>query len=166
MLKTLLFIYMIFPFLATIWVYIDAENNYNSGCMWAIAIWFFFPIALPAYLIISFRDKQTVKHSKVDRADDIGYRAMYTSRKYQKPEYTSSYGSSTKSDPDFVDEELEKLIRFGKLSEARLYLKDMLDVAREMNDELMQANYRRYEARITELGRKNKLGGSSRKSEE
>ena len=51
---------------------------------------------------------------------------------------------------DFRDEKLEALINEGKLSEARKYLRDMIAVAREMNDIRCEANYEKYEHAIDE----------------
>ena len=48
----------------------------------------------------------------------------------------------------FRDEQLEALINEGKLREARKYLRDMVAIAREMNDKQTEANYEQYEQEI------------------
>ena len=147
-----------------VWIYNDAESNYNSGCLWLILVWFFGPLALIAYLIISFRDKRIVDHRAVNRSDDFEYRSRYRpstrptpiiyGAKLSQPEISSP-------DPGFVDEAAEKLIRDGKLSEARQHVKDMMAVAREMSDQRMIANYRKYEAKIAEASKRTSLPGGT-----
>ena len=51
-------------------------------------------------------------------------------------------------DPDFRDDFLDGLIDDGRLSEARKYLREMIEMARSMHDETGLRNYAQYEPRI------------------
>lgn len=55
-----------------------------------------------------------------------------------------------KPDPDFRDDELERIISEGRLSDARKYLEGQIQMAREMRDKKTEINYRQYERKITE----------------
>ena len=69
---------------------------------------------------------------------------------YDRKESPSLTGASPESgDPEFRDEELERLIEDGELIAARKYLREVIQVAREMNEMKVVRNYEQYEARIS-----------------
>lgn len=142
--------------LVLVWVYNDAEANGNGGCLWVFLVWFFGLVGLAVYLIFFHPSPVPRRHRATNRNADFLYRAQYCSpgRSGSGPGPLPStwgsdpQGSGATPDADFRDDELERLINAGKFSEARAYLRDMLSIAREMNDAKGMANYRQYEIRI------------------
>jgi len=139
------------------WVYSDANEKGHSGCLWAFLVFFFGLFALAAYLIFFHGFPATTSHRAVDRSEDLQYRSKYrgaappsgswqSSGQWGQP---SAMTSAPTADPGFRDDELDKLISEGKLTEARAYLRDMQAVAREMGDTKGLANYRLYEGKIS-----------------
>lgn len=55
-----------------------------------------------------------------------------------------------KADKYFHDETLDKLIADDKLYEARVYLKDMISLAKEMDDRRGISNYKQYEKKLAQ----------------
>ncbi len=144
------------------WVYLDAQEKGRSGCLWVFVVFFSGFLGLAVYLLFFHGSPVVQRHQAVNRSEDIKYRSMYRSEEFrgsQSPQ--KSYGSGTqpslRADPAFVDEELERLLKEKKFSDARAYLKDMQEMAVEMNDKQGQANYKQYEARINRVASKTKI---------
>jgi hypothetical protein len=142
------------------WIYSDAEANGYSGCLWAILFLFFNLPALVVYLVF-FHGISAPRafHRAVSRNDDLLYRSQNRTARLSSAgagQYASGWGNTVepvsmgRPDPDFRDETLDRLIAANKLSEARTYMKDMISVAREMNDQRGASNYRQYEQRISQ----------------
>ena len=70
-----------------------------------------------------------------------------------------SGAETTKPDPNFRDDYLDGLIEDGKFSAARKYLREMIQMAREMNDEGGVRNYAQYEVKINKAA----MDGSRRR---
>jgi hypothetical protein len=125
------------------WVYNDAQERGNNGCLWAILVFISPLLALVIYLIF-FRGTGR-RHEAINRNDDFTYRAKGMHGNLGLPA-----DSSSKADSNYYDAELDKLIDLGDFSGARSYLRDMQKMAREMNDKKALANYSVYEQRITQ----------------
>ena len=142
------------------WLYNDAEANGYSGCLWMVLFFFFHIIALAVYLIF-FHGVSAIRspHRAVNRNDDLTYRSEYrASTSPPRKTYSSGQGwgntvaptSMGKADKFFRDETLDKLIAEDKLYEARVYLKDMISLAKEMDDQRGIANYKQYEKKLSQ----------------
>ena len=139
---------LIIHIMILMWVYSDAEANGNSGCLWAILVFFFGIWALAIYLIFIRGVSAIPRRSAVDRNMDLQYR----SQTRQSPARTPDR-SRVEADANYYAPELDRLIELRKFSEARSYLNDMQKMAREMNDLKALANYASYEARISQAAR-------------
>ncbi|MCX6645210.1 MAG: hypothetical protein NTY09_02455 [bacterium] len=137
------------------WVFNDAEENFNAGCLWAILVFFFNLPALAIYLII-FKPTASLParaHKAVDRNEDFSIRQQYMTNKPRKGRDPSldtggTMAGFTPPDSDFSDPALDELIEAGKFSDARDYLDDMLRVAKELNDQKGYSNYANYKSKI------------------
>ena len=151
----ILFIFGLLPLLLLFWIYGDAEENGQSGCLWVILVMIFSYPALIVYLLLFHGMPAMRRPSSPRRDEDLQYRSMYRSE-ISDPgtKYPNTWGepskmvSAPKGDADFFDEELDKLIMAGKISEARKYMRDMISMAKEMGDSKGMANYKLYESRI------------------
>ena len=149
--SSLLFCYCIgYLLVIVLWIYIAtrvyhrAEELGMSATLWAIIVFLFSLLALLIFWAVS---------SDVARKQAAGGTAGY-------PIHSGVYGGQSAGqapapeartgppDPDFRDEHLEELIEDGKLSEARKYLREMINMAREMNDQTGLRNYANYEPKI------------------
>lgn len=149
------------------WIYSDAEAQARSGCLWAALFFFFGFLALAIYLIFFHGISALDRHRAVNRGNDLGYRSMYRQPQpdagtWKAPNMwgtASAASTPATADPDFRDLELDRLIKEGKLSEAREYLRDMINVAKEMGDSKGLANYRQYESRISRAAARSNPSG-------
>lgn len=146
------------------WVYSSAEDNFNSGCLWFIIVFIFGFLGLIVYLIVYISSRRASGHRAVDRNADLNVRAIY--RNGSGPQSPSGqWGQSAptsrgiKPDPNFRDEDLDRLIEAGKLAEAREYLRDMKSLAREMNDTTTLNNYNQYDRKIATASRQSSTNG-------
>jgi len=139
------------------WVYSDAEDKGHMGCLWVLLCLILGPLGLIVYLLFFHGFPATDHHQSPKREDDLKFRSMYRGDANGVPLKQGESGqwgtkvpmkSLGKADETFQDEELERLIRNEKLSEARVYLKDMQSLAREMNDSRGLVNYAKYESII------------------
>ena len=139
------------------WVYNDATEKGHGGCIWLFLVFIFGFTGLIVYLIF-FHGMPAIGNYRATRRDeDLQYRSMYRSS-ISEPEsrasgntwgQTSPMLTTPMGDPGFFDEELDRLIKSGKFTEARDYLTDMKSMAREMDDVKGLANYQQYDGRIT-----------------
>ncbi len=156
----------IFQVLLVIWVYMDADEHGQDGFIWAVIVLFF---GLPALVVYFLFFRQGIapprKHKAVSRSEDFTIRARYTGGR-GKQDMVGSNGNRREAgvaaDPDFTDPDLDRLIAQGKLSEAREWLNDMVEIAKEMNDSKAVRNYRQYQARIDRAARGSSGGFGSR----
>jgi hypothetical protein len=153
-----------------VWVYNSAEENFNAGCLWFIIVFLFPFLGLVIYLIVYLTSQRPApRHRAVNRNADFNIRAAYTDRNGsssgQPPsgQWGHAGGSSRgiKPDPAFRDEDLDRMIAAGRLSEAREYLRDMKSLAREMNDTTTLNNYSQYDRKIANASRKSSSNGFS-----
>lgn len=143
-----------------LWLYSDAEENYNTGCLWVILVLFFNFPALAIYLI--FFKLQNLRtdsnHRATNRNEDFSIRAQYIPKPRKGRDPTSASGGTmagfTPADPDFTDTTLDRMIEDGKFSDARDYLDDMLRVAKELNDQKGHTNYLAYRTKIAQAQKK------------
>ena len=151
------------------WVYNNAEENYNAGCLWTLVVLVFGFLGLVIYLIVMFSPQRAPRHYAVDRNADFNVRAIYRDGTAASPgrppsgQWGHPAGSSRglKPDPGFRDEDLDRLISSGRLSEAREYLRDMKSLAREMNDTTTLNNYSQYDQKIASASRQSSTHGFS-----
>lgn len=137
-----------------IWIYNDAETHNNTGLIWVLLVIFFPFLAVVVYLVL-FRGASigpARQHKAVGRNEDFNIRAKYTAR-YKKGRGTTGDTGGTMAGTapaviDFTDITLDRLLEDGKLSDARAYLEDMLQVAKDMNDEEGLKNYSSYQTKI------------------
>lgn len=141
-----------------LWVYIDAQDHGQDGLVWAVIVFF---LQIPALIVYFLFFRQGIapaeKHTAVSRSDDFLYRSKYRTQDLSGDRKKATMAGVAPPDPDFSDPELERLISERKLSEARGYLKDMIQIAREMNDQKSLRNYKKYELILAKMSR-----GSSR----
>jgi len=128
-----------------IYVYSDAEKNDMPGCLWAVIVFLFGLLAFLIYLAIKYSGASS-RRQKDYYPKSGGVYGSAPPPSTQDPR-ASGY-EPTKLDPDFRDEYLEGLIEDGKFSASRKYLREMIQMAREMNDEGGVRNYAQYEVKI------------------
>ncbi len=139
--------------LMAIWIYFDAEIHNQDGAIWLILVVFLNILALLTYLIFFRSARQIISlHKATNRNEDFLIRGQHITGKSGHGKTMAGDMRTTsglRPDPKFEDLELMQLIKSGKLSKARSYLNDMLQLAREMNDMQGVANYGPYEELIT-----------------
>jgi len=125
------------------YLYTRAEEYGQSGCLWAL-FGFFFPI--PVVIIFLLVNMNAESRGRGRRGEQyITHGGVYGS---QLPGPMQQAQKHTTPDPDFRDDHLESLIEEGQLSEARKYMREMIDMARSMHDEAGLRNYAQYEPKI------------------
>lgn len=125
-------------------VYHRAEELDMNATVWAIVVFLFGIIALIIFMFASWGAANAQKQRGMAGYPVRGgvYGGQPTG---QGPMPAARTGPP---DPDFRDEWLDELITDGKLSEARKYLREMIDMARSMGDQTGVRNYAQYEPRI------------------
>ena len=131
-------------------VYYKAEQYGMDAMLWLVLVFIFGPVAFGLFLLLILF--QTRGPRRLEREGMPPGRVKYK----RKAEYMSlpSQPLPAATD-DFYDERLERLIQDGRLSEAREYLRDMIQVAREMKDEAALRHYSRYEPKINKAAMDN-----------
>lgn len=146
--------YFIFQIAIIIWIYNDAETHNNTGLFWVLLVFIFQFPAVVVYLVL-FRGASigpARQHKAIGRNEDFIIRAKYTAR-YKKgrgrtPDTGGTMAGTAPVEIDFTDITLDRLLEDGKLSDARAYLEDMLQIAKDMNDRESYKNYSSYQAKI------------------
>jgi hypothetical protein len=138
------FVLMLVWLVIAILVYREAEKFGMNGCLWAAVVFFFGLIGVIIYVIVS-----RLERNAQARGAPTGYGARTGIPGGPQPgPALYSTTTSTAPDPGFRDEQLDELIDEGRLGEARNYLREMIQMAREMNDMKGIRNYSQYEVRI------------------
>jgi len=127
-----------------IYVYSDAEKSDMPGCLWAIIVFLGGLIGFLIYLAVKYGGAGSRKQK--DYYPRSG--GVYGSQPPPAPDPRAAGYEPTKVDPYFRDDYLDGLIEDGKFSAARKYLREMIQMAREMNDEGGVRNYAQYEPKI------------------
>ena len=134
-------------------VYFDARNRELPAVGWALFVFLTGVLILIVYYLFARN------YPPVDQRQDVNTRPESI---YGGGGQGAMYGPvsvpTEKADTDFVDDELERLIRSGDLREARTYLRDMLKLAQEMHDPKGIANYKKYERIISEASSRGTRG--------
>lgn len=156
-------IFFFLPILLLFWIYNNAEENGHGGCLWVILVLFFGYAALAVYLIFfsGFISNRQTPGPK--RNEDLKYRSMYRAEPASATsKFPNTYGevspmqSGVSADSSFQDETLERLIRNGRIKDARDHYNDMVSIAKEMGDRQQVANYKKYDSRIKTAWKKEK----------
>jgi hypothetical protein len=150
----LLYAYFIFQIAIIIWIYNDAETHNNTGLLWVLLVFIFQFPAVVVYLVL-FRGASigpARQHKAIGRNEDFNIRAKYTAN-YKKGRGTTGDTGGTMAGTapaviDFSDITLDRLLDDVKLSYARVYLEDILQIAKDMNDEDGLKNYSSYQTKI------------------
>jgi hypothetical protein len=161
--------YGILSVVLAIWIYLDAEIHGQDGILWAIIVFF---LSIPALIVYFLFFRQGIApaepHRAVNRNEDFLIRRKYLTGEAAEERKSFLYGKEVQAagtlgrpDPGFEDRELEHLIKSGQIAAARKYLTEMLQMAKEMNDEQGRMNYLQYEAMIERAERKGRQKGNS-----
>ncbi len=151
--STLTTILMIIQLVICAWVYIDAQDRDQVGVLWALICFVLPIIGLAIYLLI-FHTGQGKAHQAINRNEEFQLRSTHRQSLLPKskapPPRHQARQPENESIPDneFYDEELDRLISESSFRSAREYLRDMIEMAKEMRDSQMLANYEQYNARI------------------
>ena len=125
------------------YLYTRAEEYGQSGCLWAL-LGLFFPI--PVVVIFLLINMNAGSRGRGRRGDDCYTRGgVYGGQQGGAMQQAPKHAAP---DPFFRDDHLESLIEQGQLSEARKYMREMIDMARGMHDEAGLRNYAQYEPKI------------------
>lgn len=119
-----------------VYVYKRAEKLGMSTWAWVIVVFLF-----GLFGFIPFAIFAGIKEKEIQRGSVTGYGGTYRGT----PTHGAPSSSQTLPDPDFRDFYLEGLIDDGELREARSYLREMIQIARESNDTAGLRNYAKYE---------------------
>jgi len=125
-----------------VFVYADAEKHDMPGALWAIIVFLFALLGLLIYFAVKYSGRRERNGGQyIPRSGGV-YGAP--------PPGQDQMGKvePTKPDPYYRDDYLDGLIEDGKFSAARKYLREMIQMAREMNDEGGVRNYAQYEVKI------------------
>jgi len=164
--STLTTILIIIHLIICAWIYIDAQDRDQVGVMWAV-ISFLLPLIGLAIYLLCFHTGEGKSHKAVNRNDEFGLRASHRQdlipQSNDPPAARKEFpqGDGVLADPMFSDEELDRLIDESRFRSARRYLKEMTDMAKEMGDAYMLANYEQYNIRIYRAETGNAPGTSS-----
>ncbi len=143
-------------------VYYHAKERGLPAVGWALLVFFTGLLVLLLYYLFA-RNYEPL--SEIGGVTDRGFASTYRPGKHYQDRAFMPYGApgpgAETADPDFVDEELERLINEGDLREARRYLNDMMQIAREVHDKKGLLNLRTYEKRIADAS---KSGSGSARS--
>jgi hypothetical protein len=151
--STLTTILVIIHLVVCAWVYIDAQDRDQVGVLWALISFVLPIIGLAIYLLI-FHTGQGKAHKAINRNEEFQLRSstrqslLPESKAPQPRQQARQPENESMPDNEFSDEELDRLISESRFRSAREYLKGMIEMAREMRDSQMLANYELYNARI------------------
>ena len=139
----ILVIALVIEFVIVYFLYTRAEEYGQSGCLWAL-FGFFFPVpAVVIFLLVNMGSGRTPRERRSERYINPGIYGGQPGEPAQPQ--MPRHGTP---DPFFRDDHLDALIEEGHLSEARKYLREMIDMARSMHDEAGLRNYAQYEPKI------------------
>lgn len=142
-LLTIVLVSAIFWAIAGIIVYYDAAaRGHDPACVWGCVVFLFGAIPLFIYFIYRLMNKPERRERRYE-----------PSSTYTPPGGYQSREPAIKADSGYFDPELDRLIDERKFSEARAYLREMLQMAREMGDLKGQANLGKYESKINQAAR-------------
>ncbi len=135
----------IFWALVAVYTFHKAERLEMDPWFWSVAvfllgIFFFIP-----FIIVSASQERKLKNAAARFGGAAGFPVARGGSGYP-----TGVGPKIPipADPDFRDYHLDDLIEDGQLREARKYLKEMTQMAKEMNDDAGYQNYKQYEAKI------------------
>ena len=109
--------------------------------LWVVAVFFFGPIAFAIFLMLALSQTRVR-----GRGETEGPSGGYTPKDDYIPD--KPHRETTHLDTDFRDEQLEVLIADEEFGKARAYLREMIQMARDAQDEGMVRNYSQYSPRI------------------
>lgn len=124
-----------------LFVWFKAEEYGMDPFVWVIAVFFFGPLAFGVFLFL------VLSQTRVRGKQASGYPpAGYRSKNDYIPDEPSRETSAV--NPDFRDDHLDDLITDGEFGKARAYMREMIQVARDTQDEGAVRNYSQYSPRI------------------
>ena len=136
-----IYTYGIISLLLLLFVWIKAEDYGMDPVLWVVAVFFFGPLAFAIFLMLAL--SQTRVRGSVERKGPPG---GYTPKEDYIPD--KPHRETTRLSTDFRDEQLDLLITEEEFGKARVYLREMIQMARDAQDEGMVRNYSRYSPRI------------------
>jgi hypothetical protein len=135
--------YIILQIALLAFVWYKAEEYGMDPLVWLIAVLLFGPLAFIVFVILILSQSRAPRRKYDEPMPPMG---KSTSGEYIPP--PPEPVKSSAPDPNFRDDRLEELLESGKTSEARKYMREMIETARDMNDITTVRNYSQYVSRI------------------
>ena len=148
----LVFIVFLLPIIALIWIYNDAEERYNAGCLWVVVIVLFSWFGIIFYFLMRYFTRGGETSQSYESRFPTGGRDLGKLGRGVPGAHTYESREDNWPDaPEFRDYRAEELIDDGKYEEAETYLKDMAAMARKEGAEKRITTYRFYYGKLKEL---------------
>jgi len=145
-------------FIGAIWVWADASDRTDYGCVWALLALFFPVFIIPLYIFMRFYSERPVSRRAAEQYERD--RAQFADSRFPKEIDRSPFlkqatrGSGTLYRPadtkaptghkHFTDHRAEALIEQARYEEAHDYLADLYAIAQKDNDQRALDTYRYY----------------------
>ena len=140
--------YILLQFALLGFVWYKAEEYGMDSMTWLIAVFIFGPLAFAIFVILILIQGKGPKRAREEAHAPRASKYQHRAQAQSQPSSLPAEETSARVDMEFRDEQLDRLIEEGRFSKAREYLRDMIQIAREMNDETSLRNYSQYEVRI------------------